>query len=94
MLRLTVRSQTPEEVVLQVDGRVSGKNVDILEKEGERLLGETGCLVLDLRGVQFIDEAGLALLRSWSGAQLVLVGGSWFIQLLLGKHGLVSQDHY
>ena len=33
MLRLTVRSQTPEEVVLQVDGRVSGRNVDILEKD-------------------------------------------------------------
>ena len=34
MLRLTIRSQTPQEVVLQVDGWVSGADVEILAQEG------------------------------------------------------------
>ena len=89
MLRLTIRSQTPEEVVLAVDGWVSGKNVEILEQEGTRLLQEAKCLVLDLKGVQFIDEVGIALLQRWSGERLVLRGGSWFVRMLLEKHGLV-----
>ena len=89
MLRLTIRSCTPEEVVLQVDGWVSGKDVPILEQEGTRLLGETHRLVLDLKGVEFIDDDGIALLRHWSGERLVLHGGSWFLRLLLERHGLM-----
>lgn len=88
MIRLTIQSQTPEEVVLQVDGWVSGKNVPILEQEGTRLLRETERLVLDLKGVQFIDEAGIALLQRWSGERLVLRGGSSFIRALLKAHRL------
>ena len=90
MIRLTIRSQTPEEVVLQVDGWVSGKDkgVDILEQEGTRLLQEAKRLVLDLKGVRFIDREGMALLQRWSGERLVLRGGSSFIQALLKAHGL------
>ena len=88
MIRLTIQSQTPEEVVLQVDGWVSGKNVPILEQEGTRLLQEAQRLVLDLKGVQFIDEAGIALLQRWSGERLELRGGSSFIRALLKAHGL------
>ena len=88
MIRLTIRSQTPEEVVLQVDGWASRKDVDILEQEGTRLLGETQRLVLDLKGVRFIDREGIALLQRWSGERLALRGGSSFIQALLKAHGL------
>ena len=88
MIRLTIRSQTPEEVMLQVDGWVSGKNVPIMEQEGTRLLQEAQRLVLDLKGVQFIDEAGIALLQRWSGERLVLRNGPPFVRALLEKHGL------
>ena len=88
MIRLTIRSQTPEEVVLQVDGWVSGKDVDVLEQEGARLLREAKRLVLDWKGVQFIDEAGMALLQRWSGKRLVLRNGPPFVRALLEKHGL------
>ena len=88
MMRLNLRSQTPQEAVLEIHGWVRGKHVSILEQEGSRLLGETQCLVLDLRGVQFIDEAGIALLQRWSGARLVLRGGSLFIRTLLDQHRL------
>ena len=88
MIRLTIQSQTPEEVVLQVDGWVSGKNVPILEQEGVRLLQEARRLVLDLKGVRFIDEAGMALLQRWSGERFVLRDGPPFVRALLEKHGL------
>ena len=87
MLRLTTRSQTPEEVVLEVHGWVSGADVEILEQEGTRLLGETHRLVLDLKGAQSIDRTGMALLQRWSGDRLVLRGGSPFVRMLLEKSG-------
>ena len=89
MIRVTIRSQTPEEVVLQVDGWISGRNVSILEQEGTRLLGETQRLVLDLKGVQFIDREGIALLHRWSGDRLTLRNGSLFVRMLLAQHGLM-----
>ena len=89
MLRLTIRSQTPEEVVVEVAGWVSGADVDVLEEEGIRLLQEAERLVLDLKGVKFIDREGIALLQRWSGERLVLLrGGSLFIRTLLEEQGL------
>ena len=92
MLRLTTRSCTPEEVVLQVDGWVSGKDVTILEREGMRHLQASKRLVLDLKEVRFIDDAGIALLERWSGERVVLRDGSWFVRLLLEKHGLETHE--
>ena len=89
MIRVTIQCQTPEEVVLKVDGWISRNNVPILEEEGTRLLEETQRLVLDLSGVQFIDEIGIALLERWSGDRLVLRNGVPFIRALLERHGLV-----
>jgi anti-anti-sigma regulatory factor len=91
MLRLTVRSQSPEEVVLALDGRLADAEVAVLAEEGEGYLQESRRLVLDLTGVQFIDRSGLELLERWSGEQLVLRGGTWFIRLLLERHGLATQ---
>jgi len=90
MVRLTIRSQTPEEVVLEVDGWVSEADVEILEQEGTRLLREAERLVLYLNGVRFIDEAGIELLRRWLEEGLVLRGGSLFIRTLLESHGMES----
>ena len=92
MIRLTIRSQTPQEVVLQVDGWVSEGDVSILEEEGMRLLGESQRLVLELKGVQFIDRRGMALLKRWWGECLVLRGGSSFLKALLKQHGLTSEE--
>ena len=89
MIRVTIQCQTREEVVLKVDGWISRNNVPILEEEGTRLLEETQRLVLDLSGVQFIDEIGIALLERWSGDRLVLRNGVPFIRALLERHGLV-----
>ena len=89
MVRLTIRSQTAEEVVVQVEGWVSGESVPILEGEGVRLLRESKRLVLDLKGVQFIDDKGIALLKRWSGERLVLQHALPFVRLVLETHGLL-----
>ena len=88
MVRLTVISQTKEEVMLKVEGWVSGADVALLEEEGTRLLGETQRLVLDLKGVRFIDREGIALLQRWSGERLVLRDASPFVRTRLAEHGL------
>ena len=92
MIRLIIRSQTPEEAVLEVHGWVSGGNVPILEQEGVRLLGESQRLVLDLKGVQFIDEEGMGVLRRWVSEGVVLRGGSLFVRMLLEAHGLAFEE--
>jgi anti-anti-sigma regulatory factor len=89
MIRLTVISQTKEEVVLKVEGWVSRGNGVLLEEEGVRLLEESERLVLDLSGVKFIDREGIALLQRWSGDRLELRGASLFVHSLLELHGLV-----
>lgn len=88
MVRITLIGQSDEEVVLKVEGWVCGGNVGLLEQEGRRYLGESSRLVLDLSGVQFIDQAGIGLLQRWQGGQLRLQGGSPFVREMLKAHGL------
>ena len=89
MIRLTVISQSREEVVLRVEGWVSGSDVTVFEEEGARLLQETQRLVLDLSDVRFIDREGLAVLKRWSGDRLVLRGAALFLRTRLREHGLM-----
>ena len=83
MMRITLLSQSPDEVVLKVEGWVSGEDVDLLEQEGSRWLRQAGHLVLDLSGVKSIDSRGIALLKRWPGEQLALRGESSFVHMLL-----------
>ena len=89
MLHLQIKEKNKEVVVLAVDGDLTGDVVQILSKKGRDQLKESKCLVLDLKGVQFIDSAGIDLLQFWSGAHLQLRGGSAFIKALLEAHKLV-----
>ena len=83
MMRITLLSHGPDEVVLKVEGWVSGEAVDLLEQEGSRWLRQAGHLVLDLSGVKSIDSRGVALLNRWSDEQLGLRGESSFVRMLL-----------
>ena len=88
MIRLAVESETQLETVLRVDGWVAGQNVALLEEEGAPHLKKGGRLVLDLRGVRFIDRDGIQLLRSWARGRLVVRGSSPFVGAMLAHHGL------
>lgn len=79
MLRISVTSQTPTEVVLKLEGWMVREAVGLLQQEGRRWLDQGRRLVLELDGVCFIDRAGLELLVGWTGSRLVLRGGSPFV---------------
>lgn len=93
MLRLTLLSQTPMETVRALDGWLMGEDVALLEQEGRPWLQEAGRLVLDLKGVQFIDREGIELLKRWVGEGVVLRDGTPFIQALLAAHGVEQEQH-
>ncbi|MBI2503120.1 MAG: hypothetical protein HYW07_07780 [Candidatus Latescibacteria bacterium] len=90
MLRITLVSSGPAEVVLKVEGAIAGQEVALLEQEGRPWLGQTS-LRLDLDGVQFIDEEGLELLERWHHQGALLRGGSLFVKTLLQRRGLVRE---
>ena len=92
MLRLTVRDQTAAEAVLQVDGWVVEEQVSLLAQEVPRLLRLSRRLLLDLKGVVFIDRAGLSLLQEWRGERVRLLNGSPFIRELLARHRLHCEN--
>ena len=90
MLRITCESETAEEVVLRLEGWLTGTDVTLLEREGSDRLRHSERLVLDLTQMKFIDEAGLSLLKTWPGDRMVLRGGSKFVRALMAEHGLES----
>ena len=88
MLHLRVQAQSREETVLAVQGWIAGNGVPLLEQvvAAHRQPGRQ--LVLELSAVRFVDEAGLELLRRWTGEGVVLRGGSPFVRKLLETHGI------
>ncbi|MBI2502205.1 MAG: STAS domain-containing protein [Candidatus Latescibacteria bacterium] len=87
MLRIEVVTQSESRVELRVDGWIASEEVALLAMEISRRLQQGGRLVLDLEGVEFIDEAGIALLAGWPGEQLELRGGSVYLRMLLNGRG-------
>ena len=83
MLRITRVTESQAEVVLRIEGWVSGSEVAVLAAEGRDGLARARRLVLDLRGVRFIDADGLELLQSWKGPRLVLRNASIYLRMVL-----------
>ena len=88
MLRLTPTCPTPGQVVLKVEGWIADQGVQVLAQEVERLLDRCENLVLDLSGVRFIDQEGLALFGRWPRDRVRWGQASGFVEALLGAHGL------
>jgi ABC-type transporter Mla MlaB component len=85
MMRITTLSHSPDEVILKIEGWVSGEDVDLLKQEGEHWLQQAKRLVLDLSGVKSIDSRGVTLLQRWPEEQLILRGQSSFVRMLLHR---------
>lgn len=64
MLKITIARSSDQEIILQLDGRVTGKWVELLRESAGSALDEGMRLTLDLRNICFIDCDGLALIRS------------------------------
>lgn len=92
MLRITRLSQSLGQEVLKVEGWLTGKNVALLAETGQHSRQRGARLVLDLRGLQAIDEEGIVLLKRWSGEELQLCRATLFIRQLLEQHQLRCED--
>ena len=88
MLRITVLSQNREEATLKVEGRITGTDVALLEREISGKFERSQRLVLELQGLKHIDREGVELLKHWSADKLILRDSSVFVRTLLRTHGL------
>ena len=86
MLRITVHAVPDERLVLKLAGRVGAREIDVLERQLREYIKDDP--TLDLDGVQFIDEEGLAFLAGCIARGVVLRGGSIFVRSLLRAGGL------
>ncbi len=88
MLRITLMSQSREEAILKVEGRITGTDVALLESEISSKLERSQRLVLVLQGLKHVDRNGVELLKHWSADRLILRDSSVFVRTLLQTHGL------
>jgi anti-anti-sigma regulatory factor len=86
------RTQADDErapTVLRLAGRVTGVWVDELRHECHEVLRSqersAELVVLDLRDVSFVDEAGVALLRELVARRVRLINASPFVLDQLGE---------
>lgn len=91
MLRISVASRSPPEIVLKLEGQVAREWVPLLDQEIRRWLRQQPRVVLDLGGIQHLDHAGLDLVERWHQQGVGLRGGSLFVKTLLESRGLALE---
>lgn len=64
MLKITRTVLSEDDLTLQLDGRVTGRWVELLGESAQSALDEGAKVSLDLKNVYFIDCEGIALLKS------------------------------
>ncbi|HZE68875.1 MAG TPA: hypothetical protein VE135_05020 [Pyrinomonadaceae bacterium] len=85
MLKITRVAQSDQEVTLQLDGRVAGQWMELLDESAESVLDEGLRLTLDLKNICFIDCEGLALIKSLMGRGVRQVNAPLFVADQLRK---------
>ncbi len=64
MLKITRVEPLDHEVTLQLDGRVTGRWVELLGQSASSALAEGARLTLDLQNIYFIDCEGVELIKT------------------------------
>lgn len=85
MVRITRIAEDETSVTLRIEGRLVGDWLDELEAECRQSLANRCRVNLDLSGVTFADEQGIATLRSISKGTGGLINCSLFISELLSR---------
>ena len=79
MLRISVTEADGEPIKLRLDGQISGRWVELLQRMCEAQLKNGARVNLDLRNVSFVDRDGIALLRSLTHGQVEILNALPFI---------------
>ena len=85
MLKITRVAWSNQKIILLLDGRVTGKWVELLRESAESVLEEGMRLTLDLENICFIDCEGLALVKSLIGRGVRHVRAPLFVAEQLRK---------
>ena len=98
MIRIDVVEHTQKQVVLQVQGDLHTREMDLLEGEMRRWQAQVAQVVLDLTKVPVVNWVGLGRLDQWvqeplpagpgTGARLTLRCGSRCLRNQLRAHGV------
>lgn len=80
MLRIMEEKATDGSTMLRLDGRIVGPWVEVLRESCERLSPANGCVMLDLLGVSFADQAGVRVLQQLDQQQFTLLNCSPFLR--------------
>lgn len=88
MFRLTRMAENNESITLKVEGRIVEPWVRELKRECDSSLKERDLVILDLSGVNFIDETGIQNFKRMIGNRIKLVGCSPFLSKLLNEGSL------
>jgi anti-anti-sigma regulatory factor len=91
MLRIDLISTDPSEVVVRLAGAIADQEVGLLAEASQTWMRSGRRVVLEVSEVDFIDQAGLVLLRAWSDQGVVLRGPSLYVRFLLQSQGLVPE---
>lgn len=70
-------------MVLQLEGRLADSWVDELARLADGAMHDGAALTLDLNGLSFVDDRGLALLRDAGARGARLTGASAFVAALM-----------
>lgn len=92
MLKITKVATSNQEITLQLDGRVTGKWIELLRDSAESVLEEQIRLSLDLKNICFIDCEGLAVIKSLMGRGVRQVNAPLFVAEQLRKCAATEGD--
>ena len=68
-----------QELILQLDGRVTGPWVELLRQSAESVLAEGVRLTLDLQNIYFIDCEGVGLIKTLINRGVLQVNAPLFV---------------
>jgi ABC-type transporter Mla MlaB component len=87
MLKITKVQERGSDVLIKLEGKITEQWAALLDGECRGILRRKKAVHLDCTDVQFIDGAGIEVLRSLPGNQVSIMGAPGFITELLQTGG-------
>lgn len=86
MLKITTVCEDERAVTLIVDGRITGSCIEVLETLcSHHICVNNKHVLLDLKGVTFIDNQGVKMLKKLQRNRLAVIDSTLYIKSLLNR---------